>query len=150
MAAIENFTLGKSWGTSCSIAPVPPISSSQATVILVLSLILTLPTPHVIGRRHIIPEIERDATVYLVELLKSHGLELPQTFSSLPFRQQASYKEITYQDPFWNARRSQTGLLSINVQRQYFATAVNSRHFPPLLSIRTEFISQPPRTSVSK
>ena len=48
--------------------------------------------PHVVGRRQTIPEVERDNALYLIDLLESHGLELAQTFVSLPFHRKVCYK----------------------------------------------------------
>ena len=55
--------------------------------------------PHVVGRRQTIPDTERDNALLFIDLLESHGLEAPQTFCSLPFKQRVSYKEMTCQDP---------------------------------------------------
>ena len=117
---------------------------------------------HVVGRRQTIPDTERDNALFLIDLLESHGLEAPQTFCSLPFKQRVSYKEMTCQDPLiehtdvadWTtldyALAPPHFRDVFTFEGSKFQQLVNSRHLPLLFSLKTRFIPSPPKADISK
>ena len=118
--------------------------------------------PHVVGRRQTIPDTERDNALLFIDLLESHGLEAPQTFCSLPFKQRVSYKEMTCQDPLiehtdvadWTtldyALAPPNFRDAFTFEGSKFQQLVNSRHLPLIFSLKTRFIPSPPNADISK
>ena len=51
--------------------------------------------PHVWGKRQSIEDSDRDNALYLLELMQSQLLVLPQTFTDLPDSRKVTYKEMT-------------------------------------------------------
>ena len=115
--------------------------------------------PQVIGARASINDDDRDNAILLFELLQSHNLTLPQTYSS---RKLVSYKETTCSDHLLNGEdvkdwAALDDLLcpislqnTLSFQGSLFQQAINSRHLPLSFHLRTRYLPiakqiQPPK-----
>ena len=107
--------------------------------------------PQVWGRRQSIEDSDRDNALYLLDLMQSQLLLLPQTFTDLPDSRKVTYKEMTSAtDGLEDLDVSNWTTLDycsvtrpifpdIYFKGSVFQQLINSRHLPLLFTYRSSF-----------